>query len=171
MNYDSSKNQALGNKRCRDELASEQDSAPSSSNFGTCKRDKSSADGFHGVTHHVRTNRYEAHIWQNGKQVYLGGYETAELAALAFDIAVVRFRGRSAQTNYNIAYYEAVLEDLDKHSPEEVIAGLRKHSKGTAMQTSVFRGVTRHQKGRWEARIGQATGRRYQYLVSRNGRR
>lgn len=46
--------------------------------------------------------------------MYLGGYETAELAALAFDIAVVRFRGRSAQTNYNIAYYEAVLEDLDK---------------------------------------------------------
>ncbi len=24
-----------------------------------------------------------------------------------------------------------------------------------------FRGVTRHQKGRWEARIGQLTGRKY----------
>ena len=27
-----------------------------------------------------------------------------------------------------------------------------------------FRGVTRHQKGRWEARIGQLTGRKYRYL-------
>ena len=28
---------------------------------------------FRGVTHHCRTGRWESHIWDNGKQIYLGG--------------------------------------------------------------------------------------------------
>lgn len=45
-----------------------------------------------------------------------------------------------------------------------MIAGLRRHSKGESVQSSIFKGVTRHQKGRWEARIGQTAGKKYQYL-------
>ena len=41
---------------------------------------------------------------------------------------------------------------------------LRRQSKGFTRGTSRFRGVTRHQKGRWEARIGTLTGRKYRYL-------
>ena len=40
-----------------------------------------------GVTQHVRTQRFEAHIWESGKQHYLGGWESAAEAALAFDLA------------------------------------------------------------------------------------
>lgn len=59
---------------------------------------------------------------------------------------------------------------LPQFTPDQVVSALRKHSKGgSSVQTSIFRGVTRHQKGRWEARIGQQPGRRYQYLVRWEG--
>jgi len=46
----------------------------------TCreKRGKSSTSAFRGVTHHVRTNRWESHIWEDGKQLYLGGFDSEE---------------------------------------------------------------------------------------------
>lgn len=119
---------------------------------------------YRGVTHHIRTNRYEAHLWENGKQLYLGGYDTPELAALAFDIAAVRYRGIATETNYHIGWYAPIVPGLMQHAPEAVVAGLRRHSKGEAVQSSIFKGVTRHQKGRWEARIGQSAGKKYQYL-------
>lgn len=38
---------------------------------------------------------------------------------------------------------------------EELVASLRQQSKGATRTSSQFRGVTRHQKGKWEARVGQ----------------
>ena len=38
---------------------------------------------------------------------------------------------------------------------------LRRQSKGYQKTSSQFRGVTRHQKGKWEARIGQMIGKKY----------
>lgn len=122
------------------------------------------AEVYRGVTHHIRTNRFEAHLWENGKQLYLGGYDTPQLAALAFDIAALRFRGTEAATNYNARWYDSVMDALQKYTPEAIVAGLRRHSKGESVQSSIFKGVTRHQKGRWEARIGQTAGKKYQYL-------
>jgi hypothetical protein len=117
-----------------------------------------------GVTHHIRTQRYEAHLWENGKQIYLGGYDTSEMAALAFDLAAMRYRGRATALNYDFGWYEHMYEELMRYAPEAVVAGLRRHSKGECVQSSIFKGVTRHQKGRWEARIGQTAGKKYQYL-------
>ena len=34
-----------------------------------------------GVTKHKRTQRFEAHIWETKKQIYLGGFDSEELAA------------------------------------------------------------------------------------------
>lgn len=53
-----------------------------------------------------RTGRYEAHIWQEGKQIYLGGFDAEEQAALAYDLAALKFRGVDAQTNYDKSTYE-----------------------------------------------------------------
>jgi AP2-like factor (euAP2 lineage) len=113
---------------------------------------------------HIRTNRYEAHLWQHGKQLYLGGYDSPRLAALAFDIAAVRHRGDNADTNFDPGWYEPFLAALGASPSDAVVAGLRRHSKGESVQSSMFKGVTRHQKGRWEARIGQTAGKKYQYL-------
>jgi len=123
-----------------------------------------SQDAFRGVTHHIRTNRFEAHLWENGKQLYLGGYDSPQLAALAFDIAAIRYRGKEAVTNYDFNWYEPIMDAIHKHTPQAIVAGLRRHSKGESVQSSIFKGVTRHQKGRWEARIGQTVGKKYQYL-------
>lgn len=106
----------------------------------------------------------QAHIWegQPGRQIYLGGFSTAAEAALAFDIVAVRL-GRQ-ETNFHPSYYEPWLELIMEQSLDDLVAGLRRQSKGANQQTSFFRGVTRHAKGRWESRIGQAAGRRYLYL-------
>ena len=54
-------------------------------------------------------------------------------------------------------------EDLSimQLSKEEVVLNLRKQSKGNQQNSSQYRGVTLHQKGKWEARIGALVGRKY----------
>ena len=44
---------------------------------------------------------------------------------------------------------------------EELVQSLRQQSKGFQKASSQYRGVTRHQKGKWEARLGQASGKKY----------
>lgn len=123
-----------------------------------------STSKFRGVTHHCRTGRWEAHIWEDGKQVYLGGFDSEEQAALAYDIAAVKCRGNDAVTNYPIANYAQELANLEQVTKDELVLSLRRQSKGFVKGTSKYRGVTRHQKGKWEARIGQLVGKKYRYL-------
>jgi AP2-like factor, euAP2 lineage len=47
---------------------------------------------------------------------------------------------------------------------EELVQSLRRQSKGYHQNSSKYRGVTKHQKGKWEARIGQVVGKKYKYL-------
>ena len=61
-----------------------------------------------------RTGRYEAHIWQEGKQIYLGGFDAEEQAALAYDLAALKFRGTDAQTNYDKSTYEQEMLHFDE---------------------------------------------------------
>jgi hypothetical protein len=126
------------------------------------QRQHHDTSAFRGVTFHIRTGRYEAHIWHKKKQLYLGGYDSPALAGVAYDIATIHFKGSDAETNFHINHYPVA--QLQQYATEELLSGLRRHSKGTAQQSSSFRGVTRHAKGRWEARIGNSAGRRYTYL-------
>jgi AP2-like factor (euAP2 lineage) len=116
------------------------------------------------VTHHCRTGRWEAHIWEDGKQVYLGGFDSEHQAALAYDVAAIKCRGEEAATNYDADDYKQELAGLSQVTKEELVLSLRRQSKGFAKGSSKYRGVTRHQKGRWEARIGQLVGKKYRYL-------
>ena len=156
----------IARKRSRGAREDDPDFAPGSKRglAEVTRGQRGGAEVYRGVTHHIRTNRFEAHLWENGKQLYVGGYDTPQLAALAFDIAALRVRGTEAATNYNARWYDSILDALQKYTPEAIVAGLRRHSKGESVQSSIFKGVTRHQKGRWEARIGQTAGKKYQYL-------
>lgn len=70
-----------------------------------------------------------------------------------------RFRGAAAELNHNMRKYQPFIQDLQRHTTEEIVAGLRRHSKGQVVQSSAFKGVSRHQKVRWESRIGGMPGR------------
>ncbi|KAG9129601.1 hypothetical protein Leryth_014438 [Lithospermum erythrorhizon] len=125
---------------------------------------KSRSSEYRGVTFYRRTGRWESHIWDCGKQVYLGGFDTAQSAARAYDKAAIRFRGIEADINFQISDYEEDMAQMKNLSKEEFVHILRRQSTGFSRGSSKYRGVTLHKCGRWEARMGQLLGKKYTYL-------
>ncbi|XP_008796976.2 AP2-like ethylene-responsive transcription factor CRL5 [Phoenix dactylifera] len=130
---------------------------------------------YRGVTRHRWTGRYEAHLWDNsckkegqtrkGRQVYLGGYDTEEKAARAYDLAALKYWGASTHINFPLEDYQEELGDMKNMSRQEYVAHLRRKSSGFSRGASMYRGVTRHhQHGRWQARIGRVSGNKDLYL-------
>ncbi|XP_044478600.1 AP2-like ethylene-responsive transcription factor PLT2 [Mangifera indica] len=130
---------------------------------------------YRGVTRHRWTGRYEAHLWDNscrregqsrkGRQVYLGGYDTEEKAARAYDLAALKYWGTSTTTNFPISNYDKELEEMKHMTRQEFVASIRRKSSGFSRGASMYRGVTRHhQHGRWQARIGRVAGNKDLYL-------
>ncbi|GLJ47743.1 hypothetical protein SUGI_1008340 [Cryptomeria japonica] len=125
---------------------------------------RSRSSQYRGVTFYRRTGRWESHIWDCGKQVYLGGFDTAHIAARAYDRAAIKFRGPDADINFNLSDYEDDLKQTTNLTKEEFVHILRRQSTGFSRGSSRYRGVTLHKAGRWEARMGQFLGKKYIYL-------
>ncbi|GKA78615.1 floral homeotic protein APETALA 2-like protein [Tanacetum coccineum] len=125
---------------------------------------RSRSSQYRGVTFYRRTGRWESHIWDCGKQVYLGGFDTAHAAARAYDRAAIKFRGMEADINFNLEDYEEDLKQMSNLTKEEFVHVLRRQSTGFPRGSSKYRGVTLHKCGRWEARMGQFLGKKYVYL-------
>ncbi|KAF8396640.1 hypothetical protein HHK36_018264 [Tetracentron sinense] len=125
---------------------------------------RSRSSQYRGVTFYRRTGRWESHIWDCGKQVYLGGFDTAHAAARAYDRAAIKFRGVDADINFNLSDYDEDLKQTQNLTKEEFVHILRRQSTGFSRGSSKFRGVTLHKCGRWEARMGQFLGKKYMYL-------
>ncbi|XP_040379238.1 APETALA2-like protein 5 isoform X2 [Oryza brachyantha] len=125
---------------------------------------RSRSSQYRGVTFYRRTGRWESHIWDCGKQVYLGGFDTAHAAARAYDRAAIKFRGVEADINFSLEDYEDDLKQMTNLTKEEFVHVLRRQSTGFPRGSSKFRGVTLHKCGRWEARMGQFLGKKYVYL-------
>ncbi|XP_058753574.1 ethylene-responsive transcription factor RAP2-7-like isoform X2 [Vicia villosa] len=121
---------------------------------------RSRSSQYRGVTFYRRTGRWESHIWDCGKQVYLGGFDTAHAAARAYDRAAIKFRGLDADINFNLVEYEEDMNQMKNLSKEEFVHILRRHSNGFSRGSSKYRGVTLHKCGRWEARMGQLLGKK-----------
>lgn len=121
---------------------------------------RSRSSQYRGVTFYRRTGRWESHIWDCGKQVYLGGFDTAHAAARAYDRAAIKFRGLDADINFNLIDYDEDLKQMKNLSKEEFVHILRRHSTGFSRGSSKYRGVTLHKCGRWEARMGQLLGKK-----------
>ncbi|XP_059623911.1 floral homeotic protein APETALA 2-like isoform X2 [Cornus florida] len=125
---------------------------------------RSRSSQYRGVTFYRRTGRWESHIWDCGKQVYLGGFDTAQAAARAYDRAAIKFRGVEADINFSLEDYEEDLKQMTNLTKEEFVHVLRRQSTGFPRGSSKYRGVTLHKCGRWEARMGQFLGKKYVYL-------
>ncbi|KAJ9158975.1 hypothetical protein P3X46_024511 [Hevea brasiliensis] len=125
---------------------------------------RSRSSQYRGVTFYRRTGRWESHIWDAGKQVYLGGFDTAHAAARAYDRAAIKFRGVEADINFNLSDYEEELKQMKNLTKEEFVYILRRQSTGFSRGSSKYRGVSLHKCGRWEARMGQFLGKKYIYL-------
>ncbi|GAB4854900.1 hypothetical protein Ancab_023487 [Ancistrocladus abbreviatus] len=121
---------------------------------------RSRSSQYRGVTFYRRTGRWESHIWDCGKQVYLGGFDTAHAAARAYDRAALKFRGVDADINFKISDYEEDMKQMKNLTKEEFVHILRRQSNGFSRGSSRYRGVTLHKCGRWEARIGQFVGKK-----------
>ncbi|KAK8486914.1 hypothetical protein V6N13_053325 [Hibiscus sabdariffa] len=121
---------------------------------------RSRSSQYRGVTFYRRTGRWESHIWDCGKQVYLGGFDTAYAAARAYDRAAIKFRGVEADINFSIEDYEGDLKQMSSLTKEEFVHVLRRQSTGFPRGRSKYRGVTLHKCGRWEARMGQLLGKK-----------
>ncbi|CAI9259417.1 unnamed protein product [Lactuca saligna] len=125
---------------------------------------RSRSSQYRGVTFYRRTGRWESHIWDCGKQVYLGGFDTAHAAARAYDRAAIKFRGLEADINFSLQDYDDDLKQMSNLTKEEFVHVLRRQSTGFPRGSSKYRGVTLHKCGRWEARMGQFLGKKYVYL-------
>lgn len=114
---------------------------------------------YKGVSRHRLTHRWEASLWLEGKQLYLGGFDTALAAAKAYDLAALACKGSAATINFSPEDYQAPLRELAGLSKEEIVAYVRRRSSAFARGRSKYRGVS-GQNGRWEARIGSFKGRK-----------
>ena len=120
---------------------------------------------YKGVVQHKKTKRWEGHMWQNKRQIYLGSFAKEEEAARAYDKAAIFLRKPEEDLNFPLADYASEAETLRKMTKGQLLAQLRRASTGFSWGSTRFRGVSyRSRNGRFEARISGVVENKYTYL-------
>ncbi|WZN62483.1 AP2-like ethylene-responsive transcription factor [Chloropicon roscoffensis] len=89
---------------------------------------------YRGVTFHKQTGRWWARVYTKGKHHSLGVYKDEEMAAEAFDKAVIKIRGKDADTNFPPQEYAEEMRSrgASEISVEKFILQLRSEAKRKA---------------------------------------
>jgi hypothetical protein len=125
---------------------------------------------FRGVSQHRLTGRWEASIWVDKKQVYLGGYDKEAKAARAYDIAALHCKGQGAKLNLGCDQYDQKeMKEISEMTFHDLVAKLRRESSAFSRGKSKYRGVSGHKVAStfqrpWEARIGRFSGKKNVFL-------
>jgi len=125
---------------------------------------------FRGVSQHRLTGRWEASIWVEKKQVYLGGYDEEGKAARAYDIAALRCKGPGARLNLGWEQFDDdKVAEISAMEFPDLVAKLRRESSAFSRGKSKYRGVSGHKVATsfhrpWEARIGRFSGKKNVFL-------
>ncbi|KAL4434167.1 hypothetical protein ABPG75_000608 [Micractinium tetrahymenae] len=86
--------------------------------------------GFRGVTQHKRTKRFEANVWMDHKQMYLGAFDVPEQAAHAHDIgALCSGKARPEALNFPLSDYDTMLPMLYSLPHAQIVAALRSYGR------------------------------------------
>ncbi|GKB50332.1 AP2-like ethylene-responsive transcription factor AIL6 [Tanacetum coccineum] len=91
---------------------------------------------YRGVTRHHQQGRWQVRIGcvAGNKDLYFGTFATEEVAAEAYDIAAIKFRGMNAVTNFEINRYD--VEAISSSSLPFVGFVKRLKSKSSAGEAS-----------------------------------
>jgi hypothetical protein len=93
----------IGDHKNRNSLDNRKDNlrqASNSLNAINCKLSRRNTTGYRGVTWHKRDHIWWSQIRIDTKIHYLGSYQNPEEAAVSFDRAAVRYRGKDAMLNF-----------------------------------------------------------------------
>jgi hypothetical protein len=94
MQVDHINGNGLDNRRSNLRLATSTENARNRDKF------KNNTTGYKGVSRQKGRKKFRAQIYANGKAIYLGWYDTAREAALAYDRAVRKYHGEFGCTNF-----------------------------------------------------------------------
>ena len=99
------------------------------------KRDRSGRENgssvYRGVSFFKQTGKWVARVTTMDKHHYLGGYNDKEMAAKAFDKAVIKIRGKDAETNFPPEEYAEEMRSrgASEISVEDFICQLRSEAR------------------------------------------
>ncbi|CAO2193582.1 unnamed protein product [Urochloa humidicola] len=86
--------------------------------------------------------RWGAQIYDRHVRVWLGTFPGEEIAARAYDVAALRYRGRGAASNFpDERASDGELAFLAAHSKTEVVDMLRKHTYAAELRQGLHRGA------------------------------
>jgi len=69
-------------------------------NGANLRTPKNNSSGYKGVCWNKRAGKWRARISQNDKRKFLGYYDSAEIAAIVYDITALELFGKFAKTNF-----------------------------------------------------------------------
>lgn len=87
------------------------------------------------------TQRWEASLWLEGRQLYLGGFQTERDAARAYDIAALSCKGPTVVTNYSQDCYTEQLQDTAGCSTVRRFYTLLVHREATGLTKPTVGGL------------------------------